>query len=216
MPESSKVSAHAVEERARPPEPFVLDREFSNCLRKLTADEEQGLEKLLRENGCLSPLVVWDETNILLDGNNRARLCGKLNIPYEVRRISLPSREEALLWVLRHQRDKRNCTDGEKYAITREIRKLLVEQGRERQAHGQTVPGKTLLSLGDKSVGDARRQEIESAPVLCTQYSALSPKDRPAQHDTRQTIASEWASERTGVIGSGDARWNPCLCGALR
>jgi len=144
MSEPSDTSVHATEKGARPPAPFVIDDEFSNCLRKLTADEELGLEKLLRENGCLSPLIVWNETSILLDGNNRARLCAKLNIPYEVRRISLPSREEALLWVLRHQRDKRNCTDGEKYAITREIRKLLAEQGRERQAHGQTAPGKTL------------------------------------------------------------------------
>ena len=157
---------------------FIIDDVFSKRLRKLTADELSGLEKLLVGNGCLNPLIVWDEENILLDGHHRHEICSRCNIPYEIRRISLPSREEALLWVLRHQRDRRNCTDGEKYAFTREIRELLKEQGRRKQLQTLKQNENTVLSNIDKTV----------------------------EHNTQQDIASElgWS---TGKVAQADYAW---------
>lgn len=184
---------------------FIVDEEFRSRLRTLSADELAGLERLLLENGCLSPLIVWDETSALLDGHHRLSLCQKHNIPYEIKRVSFASREEALLWVLRHQRDKRNSTDGEKYAMTREIRDLMLARGRERQAHGQTAPGKTLLSNIDKSA-ESGVPAVNSSHAVTSCSTLLPNIDKSDSHSTQQEMAHElgWSHSK---VAQADYIW---------
>jgi len=47
---------------------------------------------------------------------------------------------------------RRNLTDGWKYELHLREKTLLSEIGKKNQAHGKTAPGKTLISLNDKSV----------------------------------------------------------------
>lgn len=66
---------------------FKVDPEFRDMIRPLTDDERAGLEKNLKANGCLNPLIVWN--GILLDGHNRYELCREHGIKFDVKHIEL-------------------------------------------------------------------------------------------------------------------------------
>ena len=70
-----------------------IDEEFRSLIPPLTAEERAGLEENLLRDGCLDPLVVWAEQQILLDGHNRKEICDQYGIDYDIREISLPDRD---------------------------------------------------------------------------------------------------------------------------
>jgi len=51
-------------------------------------------------------------------------------------------------------------TSLDEWELAQVKKELLLKQGRERQAHGQTAPGKTLLSTIDKSDTHNTQKEI--------------------------------------------------------
>ena len=58
-----------------------IESEFKHLLPPLTEEQKAELEKDIIKNGCLTPLVVWN--NILIDGHHRYDICTKNNIPEE-------------------------------------------------------------------------------------------------------------------------------------
>jgi len=88
--------------------PLVIDEEFRSLIPPLTAEERAGLEENLLRDGCLDPLVVWREQQILLDGHHRKEICDQYGIDYAIREIGLPNREAAADWIDAHQLGRRN------------------------------------------------------------------------------------------------------------
>jgi len=84
-----------------------IDKKFSALMPPLTAEEKELLEKQLRDDGCLKPLVVWEEKNILLDGHHRRELCRANGIKPGIKRISFANRDEAEKWIMEHQLGQR-------------------------------------------------------------------------------------------------------------
>lgn len=123
-----------------------LDAELAGLIPPLAEAERTCLESNLLRDGCIAPLIVWDERNILLDGHNRKAVCDQHGISYQMRRISLPSRDAALLWVEEHQLGRRNLTDDQRAAIAYRIqrrRSALVRHARAkagRAAGGKATP----------------------------------------------------------------------------
>src|SRR4051812_32377970 len=93
---------------------LIVDPEFAALMPKLSTEEYAHLETKLLTEGCAEKLIVWDEKGILLDGHNRRLICLKHNIPFEVRRLGLPSRNAALQWIVDHQLGRRNLTDEQR------------------------------------------------------------------------------------------------------
>src|SRR2546425_6224827 len=60
------------------------------------------------------PLVVWQEAGVLLDGHNRYALCQAHALPFDVHALSLPSREDAINWIINNQLGRRNLTEAQK------------------------------------------------------------------------------------------------------
>mgnify|MGYP000853928784 CR=1 FL=1 len=87
-----------------------IDDEFKALLPALTPDQREGLEKSILSDGILSPLVVWEEESVLLDGHNRLEITQREGIPFATRAVRLASREAAVEWIFAHQRDRRNLT----------------------------------------------------------------------------------------------------------
>ena len=52
-----------------------IDASFSRICFPLPADEFELLERSILTHGCREPLVVWQQTGILLDGHHRKRIC---------------------------------------------------------------------------------------------------------------------------------------------
>ena len=89
---------------------FVVDEEFRSLIPPPTDEQRADLEENLLRDGCLSPLIVWAERQILLDGHNRKEICDRYGIDYEVRELNLPDREAAADWIDAHQLGRRNLT----------------------------------------------------------------------------------------------------------
>lgn len=89
-----------------------IDPEFKGLISPCTPEERAGIRQSIVDFGLLSPLVVWEETGILLDGHNRYEIC--LEIKHKPRRdkdwrfVSLPNRKAARIWILKNQVDRRN------------------------------------------------------------------------------------------------------------
>ena len=108
----------------------ILD-ELKNLLPPLSAEECDGLEASLLQEGCLSPLLVWN--NILVDGHYRYEICMKHKIPFVVRNIQFNSLEDAKLWAWQHQKNRRNLTSFHRVELALKFKDTITKKAKERQ-----------------------------------------------------------------------------------
>src|SRR5687767_9780224 len=94
-----------------PPRRPKIDPEIRDLLPPLSEEEQQKLEVKLEGEGCLKPLIVWREKNILLDGHHSLAIYEKHKIPYTVEYMPFPNREMAIEWAIDNQLGRRNLTD---------------------------------------------------------------------------------------------------------
>jgi N6-adenosine-specific RNA methylase IME4 len=87
---------------------FQIDPEFKKLIPPLSAEERAQLESNIIEDGCRDPLTVWLEEGLLLDGHNRTEICAECGVQYEVVYVSLPSRQDAINWIINNQLGRRN------------------------------------------------------------------------------------------------------------
>lgn len=97
---------------------FRIDSEFKNLFPKPTAEERETLKADIVAFGRVhSPLVVWDEESILVDGHNRWEIINELGwaddkSKYSIARISYPNRDAALAGAYRAQLGRRNVPEN--------------------------------------------------------------------------------------------------------
>lgn len=155
-----------------------IDEEFKSIIPPLQQGEFAALKKSIEEEGFRDPFVVWKDKNILLDGYHRWQIGEAAGWPkgYEISiyEKDFKNREQAKIWIIDNQLGRRNLPDICKAELQFAKKAILAEKGRKKQAHGETAPGKTLLSKNDKSVSE--------------------PK-----HDTQDQIANElgWSTGKT-------------------
>ena len=88
---------------------IVIDFEFQHLLPPLHQGGKEELESLIKAAGkARDPLIVWDETGILVDGHHRYEICTRLNLPFSVDRISFANRQAATAFAQRQQFGRRN------------------------------------------------------------------------------------------------------------
>jgi hypothetical protein len=88
-----------------------IDPEFRDMIPPLSDAEREALEaSILAARGATTPLDVWEETGLLLDGHNRFEICTRLGLPYMTRLVSLPDRATALTWIFENQIARRNLS----------------------------------------------------------------------------------------------------------
>lgn len=133
-----------------------LDEEFAGLMAPLSSDEFKLLEESIKKEGCLEPLVVWREMNILLDGYNRYRICGN-KVPYKIRELNFEARDEAENWIITNQLSRRNATaELVSYLRGRRYNREKARWGGEREASSQSDNLKTHERLAEEyGVGPA-------------------------------------------------------------
>jgi hypothetical protein len=86
------------------------DPEFRDLLSPLADEEEKLLRSSIQHEGCLQPLIVEQGLGLLIDGHNRFRICNELDIPFDVKSVSIGSKEQAKRWIIQNQLGRRNIT----------------------------------------------------------------------------------------------------------
>lgn len=123
-----------------------IDPQFAAVWKELKPQERSFLEASLEAEGCRDALVVWGD--VLVDGHNRYDFCTRFGIPFETRQIEFASHDEAMEWIKRNQRGRRNSTDEEiAYAIGKKYLVAKRRRGRPEQM-GHDVPLNTAEAVG--------------------------------------------------------------------
>lgn len=90
---------------------ILIDPELKNFIPELQPEEFEMLEASILKDGCLTPLLVWQEENVIVDGHNRYNICKKHNIRYEIKYRSFPNKDAVKLEMLVNQLSRRNLTE---------------------------------------------------------------------------------------------------------
>jgi hypothetical protein len=88
---------------------IIIDPELRDFLPAVPDLTDQQLEQnLIATGGPTHKLVVWLETNKLVDGHRRKRLSDKIGLPYDIEYKSFENKDAVKLWMLLHQLSRRN------------------------------------------------------------------------------------------------------------
>jgi hypothetical protein len=165
----------------------IIDPEFRDLLPPLAADEFAKLEALILKDGCTSPIILWQ--GLIADGHNRFDICTRNKIGYQINHIvtaDYPDRNAVMLWMLDNQGGRRNLADIDKISIATKKEAIIAAQAKERQAHGQTAPGKSNASVEiDISV---------PAPILTRKEAAKEAGVGQTKYDEGKVILNAVAS----------------------
>jgi len=143
-----------------PPTKITIDPELRDLCLPLTNEERANLREAIISDGCRDPIVCWQTTgNPILDGYHRQEICKGEGIPFEVRFLTLPSRQAAINWIIRNQLGRRNATEEQKaYLRGRLYNEQKGPVGGDRRSKGQSEP----------LIGDDQKSKGQSEPLIDT------------------------------------------------
>jgi len=113
---------------------FVIDEDFHGIWGDLDDETLRALDEEIRRDGFRDPLVYWmhDGKKILIDGHNRlkiAKMRGVGMVP--ATEIEFKDKSEAAEWIVKHQQNRRNMTDGQKYSAGLKLKKVIEEEAKK-------------------------------------------------------------------------------------
>ena len=109
---------------------LTIHPELQALIPPLTVEEYAQLEANLVAEGCNDPLIVWQETETLLDGHNRLEICQRHGLDYAIHAISLPDLDAAKQWMIAHQLGRRNLTPDQMSYYRGKQYELQKQQGK--------------------------------------------------------------------------------------
>ena len=125
-----------------------VNESFRELIPPLTAEEYSQLEENILAEGCRDALVVWG--NVIVDGHNRHEICTMHGVEFETKQKEFESEEAAKVWIIDNQSGRRNLTDGWKYELKQERKRLLAGKGWENIKAATGGHNKLTLSQNDK------------------------------------------------------------------
>ena len=166
-----------------------IDEEFQGLLPQLTDEERNELEKQIKRDGVLNPIIVWNGT--IVDGHNRYMIC-KMNgiTEFPVRKIKFDSRDDVIKWILEHQLGRRNLSDFQRTRIALRYEEIIAKKAKERQLSGLKHVGKSSFSSmeqNDKKDSHTTRNEI--AKIAGTSGTAVQRTKYILENGTEEQIA---------------------------
>jgi ParB-like chromosome segregation protein Spo0J len=162
---------------------LTILEELQNLLPALTEEEFAGLEASILKDGCLSPLVVWND--ILVDGHHRYEICRKHQIPYAIKNVELENLEDAKLWAWQHQENRRNMTPFVRSELALKFKDIVAAKAKERQRCGQ---GGILLPSKSAEAKETRQELAEMAGVAPSTLGQVKYITEHADDTTKEKL----------------------------
>lgn len=168
-----------------------IDAEFEKLIPALATDEYEQLEASLLADGCRDALIVWAGEYILVDGHNRYAFCQKHQLPYHVIEREFDNRDAVILWMLDNQFARRNLTDAARIRLALHYKGVLARQAKERQGHGQTAPGKTLVANSPQALKTKGKTREKLANKAGMGYKKLLQGEKVV-NDAPVAVQTKW------------------------
>lgn len=125
---------------------MIIDYEIQNLLPPLSEEQLTLLENDIKENGCLNPIIIWDNT--IIDGHNRYAICKKNNISFETKEMKFENKQEAMIWAWTTQKARRNLDDGTLFKIAKVFKPYYEKKAKEKQL--STLKQNTVFQKSEK------------------------------------------------------------------
>lgn len=166
-------------------ESLVIDEEFQNLVPELTPDEQVRLARSIIKDGCISAIVVWQETGSIVDGHNRYKICVANDIPFTIIKKDFADRDEAKAWIINNQLSRRNLTPYDRGRLALELEDILKAQAREKQIsflqqnQGAPFKGSTVETLKERVKAElAERTDPDTVVEIFPQRDCSSGRTR--------------------------------------
>lgn len=141
----------------------IIAPEIRGIIPQLTTEEYQQLEASLLADGCRDALVIWQ--GILLDGHHRLEICERHNLPYQIKVIDLPDKDEAKKWVIRNQLGRRNLTPFQRAELALRLKPIIAARAKEQQLASLKQGPVPLISTKREEQIDTRKELANLAGV---------------------------------------------------
>jgi hypothetical protein len=169
-----------------------IDPEFRDLIPPLSEVELDQLHSSLSASGCISPLIVWRDHDILIDGHNRFTYCEENSIDFTVRQMRFTSREVAKNWIILNQLGRRNVSPD----MAAKLRGMLYIS-RKKSVGEHTGNQHTDSELGQSG-------PIPSTAEAVAKETGVSP--RTIKRDAAYAEACDTLGISTASIASGEEK----------
>lgn len=185
-----------------------IDPEFEALIPPLAPEELKQLHMSLCGDGCLSPLIVWQGKNVLVDGHNRYKYLTKNEMPFEVREIEFAHREEVKRFIILNQLGRRNVTAETASKLRAEYEESM-SKGRgapggndnasKQKSNNKTIVSDTLSKVAEATgvsrstvANDVRLMKaLDKLGISRNDYAAGKVKDEDGKKRTKKSIIDE-------------------------
>ena len=141
---------------------LIINEELKNLLPSLSAEEFAGLEESILKDGCLSALTTWNDT--VVDGHHRYEICKKNRLSFEFKRIEFDSLDDAKLWILKHQANRRNLTPYHRVELTLKLKPIIADKAKKNCSLG----GGNQINKGAKAGLEIFPNPVDTRKELAT------------------------------------------------
>jgi len=128
---------------------YIIDPEFQSLLGTKTPEQYEALkEAIRRDEEVRDSLVVWLETSILIDGHTRHQIYEELRDelgekfcikPPVIYWVSFEDREQAKMWALENQLDRRNLKTFQQIEIALKLKEFYAAKAKANQLAGVSL-----------------------------------------------------------------------------
>ena len=159
-----------------------IDNEFKNLIPPLQPHELSGLEESIKQDGCRDPICVWGD--VLIDGHNRFEICERIGRPYQVKVMTFVDRLDAMAWIIKNQRSRRNLTPDQHGCLA------VVE--------GELMSKITMRDRASK--GTPAREAKKSGTLVMDVITKVEPKERTRKESAKAHCVSEWKVQKSKEV----------------
>jgi ParB-like chromosome segregation protein Spo0J len=178
-----------------------IDQEYKALIPPLSAEEFAQLESNILRDGCLHPIVTWEET--IIDGHNRYAICKKHDLPFKIIAMEFDDRDAAMDWMDTNQLGRRNLSPvdfklalGRRYNRTKKTKAEAGAIGGSSKDQNDTCLENTAAKLATQhgvSEATVKRagklaEAVEAHPEIKEAIaSGMSIKDAIKEHKEPET-----------------------------
>ena len=178
---------------------LIVDNELEEFIKPLHTDEFEALTLSIKANGCIEPIIVWNQGNgsvgTIVDGHNRYAICQQYNIPFKTVKIKFNDKLAVMTWMFNKQKGRRNLTPVERLELHAKLRDYASKYAKERMLAGKKVEevGENVLASRDArfrtkgKVLEKIAKEAEVSVATAERYDAIQRKGTDEQKEAVRT-----------------------------